>query len=440
MGTAEEPSEAPATKVEVQVDLLVKAFREAEPAKDIGVAPADWRESGIVDYLYQKGAVLVRDADVERVQAVVGGGRRLDNLVNGLTLLSLEGARRDEALAALDAIDEQLGVGVATPNHVLSVTQQLPTPATRCPATEPEETPTVDPDPGVCPRQRDGDGVLVAVVDTGLLATAATDHAWLAGVTGDIEDPLDAGGLIQPYAGHGTFIAGAVRCMAPGSEVYVERVLAQAGGVLESDIVRQLDEALDRVPDVISLSAGTRSRSNLSLLGFEVFWRRRLRHYKGIVLIAAAGNDGNRGPFWPAAFPWAVSVGALAANWRSRASFSNFGGWVDVYAPGEGLVNAYATGTFMCQEPPHRGEQRQFQGMARWSGTSFSTPLVAGLVAARMSRTGENGRQAADALLATARTRALPGVGAVLLPCAEDGDGNGHPAGCCGHRHRCGRC
>jgi subtilisin family serine protease len=293
------------------------------------------------------------------------------------------------------------------------------TPVTGCPATEPEEVdPEAIPDPGVCRSGGSGAGVLVHVLDTGLVDGAAQDHTWLGGVTGD-PDPV-VNGRIESYTGHGTFIAGVARCMAPAIEVFVRAAFFFAGAMLEIDFVKEVETALTAGADVISLSAGTSTRNDVPLLAFEAFWRARFPFHKGVVLVAAAGNNSDRRPFWPAAFDRVVSVGALDANWRNRAFFSDFGGWVDVYAPGEGLVNAFATGDFTCKEPPRTNQVRHFEGMARWSGTSFSTPLVAGLIAGRMSSEGANGRRAAKALLAKARADRLPAVGPVLLPCLDD--------------------
>jgi len=109
-------------------------------------------------------------------------------------------------------------------------------------------------------------------------------------------------------------------------------------------------------------------------------------------------------------------VGALTPDNKDRADFSNFGSWVDLYANGVDLINAFPKGQYVCTEPPNTGEVRRFDGLASWSGTSFSTPTVAGIIAGRMSRTGESARAAADALLAIGSSDAIPGIGSVLSP------------------------
>jgi subtilisin family serine protease len=137
------------------------------------------------------------------------------------------------------------------------------------------------------------------------------------------------------------------------------------------------------------------------------------------LLVAAAGNDGSDvALFYPAAFapvdPFVaghpiVSVGALRQNRAGRACFSN-SRRVTLFEDGERLVNAFPTGRFVYREPlsqsappqcvyhrtplydgctcvtaPAKGATAHFRGMASWSGTSFSAPIVVGRVAAHMT-------------------------------------------------------
>jgi len=441
-------------RLRAQIELIRRSLPGA------AVFPQNWEETGEVDYLYRAGTVLARDRDEDAVtrglaEILRGAGGEVpaadrpfarQQAAGGVVSIALPefpADAREQATVPriLGQLDAGVGRGKSFPDHILYGCGYP------CPATEPGEVPagttTPFPPPGAaacCGHPRpgcDGDGVFVSVVDTGLLPGAAAGHGWLAGVDGVPENPYDAAGNIVPYAGHGTFAAGCLRCAAPKTGVYVGQGFESAAAAFETDLVPTLEDALSRNPDVFVFTFTTSSRLDQTLVTFDDFYERRLRSVKGLVVVAPAGNDGWSRYMWPAAYPWVVSVGALSASWRDRASFSNHGGWVDVYAPGEDLVNAFAAGTYICNEPPI-GQHRHFDGMARWSGTSFSTPIVAGLIAARMSATGQNGQQAARALLRFARGQAIPGAGAVLYPgqacCAgrHQPGGRGHHGGGCG--------
>lgn len=313
----------------------------------------------------------------------------------------------------LDLLEEAgLPDGAASPDHWVHVSPGGGGGAA-CPAVEPEETGLTDPWPPIEPQEK-GDEISVVVVDTGWHPPAATDPRtpWLKGVDGDDENN---GAHLRPYAGHGTFIAGVVRCAAPRTRIFVEGFAVDGvggGGILESEMLLQLEEAMTHDPQVINLSAGCRTWRDRPSKAFAAFYRDLLKG-SDCVMVAAAGNDSWAAPFWPAAFDWCVGVGSLDRDERV-SSFSNFGVSADVYVVGRNHVNAFPDGTFTCHETPNKGDVRVFgTGMARWSGTSFAAPLVAGLIAREISEHGVSAADARTAVLKRAVRDSDPTIGPI---------------------------
>ena len=406
---------------------------------DVRAWPLRWEQDRHVDYFYRSKSLLTRDRDLPRVldtlralgalpgehggTGAAPGGTDDHALIAGISRLDLQVRDSQHTPDVVADLDKRLGIGVATHEHAFIIT-----PNTMCPATEPETviTPQQAQDPALVraalwPAIGDpsaGADVRVSVVDTGLLDGASAWAPWILGVEpdtrADIEEPdRIRDGFADPYAGHGTFVSGVIRCLAPAAHVVVEREIEVSGFVRESSLIKQIHDALSRSPDIISMSAGGYTRGNVPSLAFQVLWEERLSQLGGVAFVAAAGNDGRTAPFWPAAFPWCVGVGSMSRDGQRRSWFSNHGAWVDVYAPGEDIVNAYARLKYMTVEGTVRDTSA---GIVKWSGTSFATPIVSGLIAARMSRTGENGRQAAEALLAAARGQFRVAVGPRLFP------------------------
>lgn len=423
-------------RMRVQTELILHSLDDAAAYPP----PDQWGQVDDVDYLYREYVVLARERDADRVEhaitqilgaagyaaAVQGQGRRMSRERVSAGVVQLMIPRGTLPVPALlDRLDEDLGPGVATPDHIVFVCPYscpIPEPRPRPPGTPPVPPPSGSTAEFIREKPvtgREGEGVSVVVVDTGLTAGAADGHPWLDGVQGTPEDTFikfDGKDVIAPYAGHGTFVAGVARCVAPRATVQVVNAFPVAGATYEASLLDSLEQALVLKPDIFIWPFTASTRRDLAPLTFDDLFDRRTRYQKSLVMLAAAGNDSAQRLMWPAAHPAVISVGALAVDGRERAFFSNYGKWVDVYAPGQDLVNAFPVGTYMYHEPPDAGKTAQFEGMAVWGGTSFAVPIVAGLIAARMSVTEENARQAADSLLRFALGQAIPGVGAVLYP------------------------
>jgi len=423
---------------QAQIDLILGTVPDVAPY------PPDWRDSHDgVEYLYRSYKIIVRYSNLESVQRhlrerEVPNEVDTDTVLAGATRLTLEGT---DVLAELERIEAEEGLGAAGLDHLFYVCVHC------CAADEPEAAPADAvplPRPQIGqdaanPSSGHGARVQVRIMDTGLLEGAADSHYWMAGVTGDVDNPYGQNGQIRQDGGHGTFVAGCVRVTAPEAEVHVVNATAvlprkdntdEIGAVFESDLaalvrsqlVANEGEPSIPVPDILVLNFAGTTRSGRPPVALAALYDNVIHHLKELLILSPAGNEGDSRKNWPASFAWVVSVGALAENWRDLASWSNHGRHVDVYAPGERLVNAFvrneeAQYMYTWDDPPPN--PITFDGMARWSGTSFSTPLVAGLVAARMSTTDQTSRRAWASLLELGEGQGMPGLGPVLYPGQE---------------------
>lgn len=242
-----------------------------------------------------------------------------------------------------------------------------------------------------------GKGVAVAVLDSGILPDHASNPTLATDVEFDDDDDIDrtySRGYIHFPGCHGTFVAGVVRRVAPACKIVVIRVLDQDGIGTERDVADGIWRAVKKGVDIINLSL---TCPGVPEQVSPIVLQPALTAAEGaeIAIVGAAGNAGRPEPTWPGYLEQVVGVGAVDAK-GARAHFSNHGPWIDVWARGEDVVNAFGTGPY---RPLRGGPTRNFAGYATWSGTSFATPLVSGLVAARQASDGSKPTEALAAVL-----------------------------------------
>ncbi|KKA29831.1 hypothetical protein TD95_000438 [Thielaviopsis punctulata] len=218
-----------------------------------------------------------------------------------------------------------------------------------------------------------GAGITAYIVDTGILATH-TEYKDRAVFGANFVD----GSADTDENGHGSHVAGTIGGRTFGVAKSVNlvgvKVLDAQGGGDTSQVVEGMQWVVD---DVIANNRSGKAVMNMSLGGsFSQAMNDAIEAMRaaGIVPVVAAGNENvNARSSSPASAPDAITVGAIDASTDAKASFSNFGAVVDVFAPG---VNVTSCGISSNTDT------------ATLSGTSMASPHVAGLAAYLMALEG----------------------------------------------------
>jgi len=200
-----------------------------------------------------------------------------------------------------------------------------------------------------------GEEIAVAVIDNGLSFNHPLFIDILPGTGYDFVDsdtnPNEQPG---PAYGHGTFVSGIIKLIAPDCNIIPLRAFDEEGLSTSFTIAKAVYFAINQEVDVVNLSFSSTERD--MILETAV----RQAYISGIALVGASGNDGQDVKTYPASNSLVIGVGALDTL-EYRADFSNYGNYLDICAPG---VNVYSSLS---------GDYE----WGSWSGTSFATPMVA---------------------------------------------------------------
>jgi len=199
---------------------------------------------------------------------------------------------------------------------------------------------------------------------------------------------------------HGTWSAGVIAAnpqdrpgvvgVAPAAKVLPVRVFGLGGEITGAALIEAMGYAAARHADVINLSLGSLLPDQE--LTAQIFTL--LDQHPDLVIIAAAGNESLDGVDFPAAVPGVIAVGATNIS-GNRASYSSFGAGLDLVAPGGEITlqsgaGILTTGGTWIKDlwtgltPPDRPWGFNLDSLGQYvqvEGTSFSAPMVAGVMA-----------------------------------------------------------
>ncbi|MED1865863.1 S8 family peptidase [Fictibacillus nanhaiensis] len=231
--------------------------------------------------------------------------------------------------------------------------------------------------PMVWKESKQGEGRVIAVLDTGCEIHHPDLIDNILGVYNFTEDDNGASSIVTDYLGHGTHVAGIISAkqneagvvgVAPKSKLLILKVIGKSGKGNIGDLIQALKYAIhwrgdngEKV-DVINLSLGGIQDDP------DLYEQVQLAVKEGIFIVAAAGNFGDGNDLtdeilYPAYYVETIQVGALSENMMIM-DFSNTNDRIDLVAPGENILSTYLHGSY-----------------AKLSGTSMAAPHVSGAIA-----------------------------------------------------------